>query len=80
MYISWIREVTTQDHRQKSLAEQAALGGGAPAVNKSLFGGFSSSYEYPKSRAFYTLAQIAEIEWTAIEAALRRALTPALTQ
>jgi len=79
MYIGWIREVTTQERRQKPLAEQAALGGGAPAAANTLFGDFQTSFEYPKDRAFYTLAQIAEIEWTAIEAALRRALTPPLT-
>lgn len=61
-----------------SLAEQAALGGGAPSHEFKLFGDLEKFIKYPEELANRTLAQVAHVEWTAIEDILRRALTPAL--
>ncbi|CAL3962680.1 unnamed protein product [Diplocarpon coronariae] len=65
---------------EMSLAEKAARGLNASAP-PSLFGELISLVGFPKDMGNFTnltLAQCAAAEWTAIENALRRALTPAL--
>lgn len=77
--MGWIRHITARPRRQISLAEQAAFVEDAVVIESKVFGDLRSLTHYPRHCAHYTLAQIAAVEWTAIEDALRRALTPALS-
>ncbi|PBP16904.1 hypothetical protein BUE80_DR012369 [Diplocarpon rosae] len=79
-YAAIIREAVGAK-AEMSLAEKAARGLNTSAP-PSLFGELISLVGFPKNMDQFTsltLAQCAAAEWTAIETALRRALTPALT-
>jgi hypothetical protein len=69
-YIAIIRETT--EKRQLSLAERAAIGHNSDEVK--LFGGLDKHLNFPEHFLQMTLAEVARIEWTAIEVLLRQAL------
>lgn len=72
-YIAIIRE-TTESKQQLSLAEQAALG--EQKRELKLFGDLDLHFNFPKNIAQMKLAEVARIEWSAIEKLLRQALGP----
>jgi hypothetical protein len=69
-YIAIIRETTQK--RQLSLAEQAAMGQNSD--DEKLFGNLDEYLNFPAHLRQMTLAEVARIEWTAIEMLLRQAL------
>lgn len=76
-----MREITTADKQELTLAEKSAQGLSDGEVR--LFGNLKELISLPKryeSFIHMTLAQVAEMEWAGIERALRQALTPALLQ
>ncbi|KAL2069036.1 hypothetical protein VTL71DRAFT_15374 [Oculimacula yallundae] len=78
-YAAIIRE-TVGTQAEMTLAQKAATGHQSPEA--SLFGELIKLVDLPKNQKEFkdlTLAQCATAEWAAIEQALRRALTPALT-
>jgi hypothetical protein len=76
-----MREITTVEKQELTLAEKAAQGLQDSEI--SLFGNLKKLISLPKRREVFihmTLAHVAEMEWAGIERALRQALTPALLQ
>jgi hypothetical protein len=73
-YIAKIREAC-EPTQQLSLAEQAENG---EERESKLFGELDRHINYGHGLNRMTLAQVAKIEWAAIEKALRQAFTPAL--
>lgn len=69
-YIAIIRE--TSQKVQVSLAEQAAMGHSSQELK--LFGNLDKHLNFPPHLHQMTLAEVARIEWTAIEKLLRQAL------
>ena len=72
-YIAKIRHACTST-QLLSLAEQAAKGG--KRTEEKLFGDLDKNIKYGSGLSSLTLADVAKIEWAAIENALRRAFTP----
>ena len=75
-YVAKIRQVCAST-QLLSLAEQAKQNN--QRKEEKLFGDLDKYINYGPDLNGMTLADVAKIEWSAIENALRRAFTPALT-